>query len=188
MKCNSDKSHVLIIGKLEKHQVYSSLQHIPMSSTIYRQHIPMSSTIYRQHIPMSSTIYRQHIPMSSTIYRQHIPMSSTIYRQHIPMSSTIYRQHIPMSSTIYRQHIPMSSTIPWGNNRRGSKFRRTHFIESKESELDNGLIRRSFSFFDCQLLKRLYTTFVRPHIGYAQAVWVRTSCVGTHKLCGYPIS
>ena len=34
-----------------------------------------------------------------------------------------------------------------------------------------GLIRRSFSFLDCKLLKKLYTTFVRPHLKYAQAVW-----------------
>ena len=34
-----------------------------------------------------------------------------------------------------------------------------------------GLIRRSFSFLDCDLFKRLFTTFVRPHLEYAQAVW-----------------
>lgn len=34
-----------------------------------------------------------------------------------------------------------------------------------------GLIRRSFTFLDCDLFKRLYTTFVRPHLEYAQAVW-----------------
>ena len=34
-----------------------------------------------------------------------------------------------------------------------------------------GLIRRSFSFLDCQLFKKLYITFVRPHLEYAQAVW-----------------
>lgn len=34
-----------------------------------------------------------------------------------------------------------------------------------------GLIRRSFSFLDKDLFKRLYTTFVRPHLEYAQAVW-----------------
>ena len=30
-----------------------------------------------------------------------------------------------------------------------------------------GLIRRSFSFLDCELFKKLYTTFVRPHLEYA---------------------
>ena len=34
-----------------------------------------------------------------------------------------------------------------------------------------GLIRRSFSFLDCDLFRRLYTTFVRPHLEYAQSVW-----------------
>ena len=34
-----------------------------------------------------------------------------------------------------------------------------------------GLIRRSFSFLDCELFKKLYITFVRPHLEYAQAVW-----------------
>ena len=34
-----------------------------------------------------------------------------------------------------------------------------------------GLIRRSFSFLDCELFKILYTCFVRPHLEYCQAVW-----------------
>ena len=34
-----------------------------------------------------------------------------------------------------------------------------------------GLIRRTFSFLDCSLFKKLYTTFVRPHLEYGQAVW-----------------
>ena len=34
-----------------------------------------------------------------------------------------------------------------------------------------GLIRRSFSFLDCKLFKKLYTTFVRPHLEYVQSVW-----------------
>ena len=34
-----------------------------------------------------------------------------------------------------------------------------------------GLIRRSFSFLDAKLFKKLYTTFVRPHVEYAQSVW-----------------
>ena len=34
-----------------------------------------------------------------------------------------------------------------------------------------GLIRRSFSFLDCELFKKLFVTFVRPHLEYAQAVW-----------------
>ena len=34
-----------------------------------------------------------------------------------------------------------------------------------------GLIRRSFTHLDGRLFKQLYTTFVRPHLEYAQAVW-----------------
>ena len=34
-----------------------------------------------------------------------------------------------------------------------------------------GLIRRSFSYLDGPLFKKLFTTFVRPHLEYAQAVW-----------------
>ena len=34
-----------------------------------------------------------------------------------------------------------------------------------------GLIRRTFSFLDCRIFKKLYITFVRPHLEYAQAVW-----------------
>ena len=34
-----------------------------------------------------------------------------------------------------------------------------------------GLIRRSFSFLDCRLFTKLYTTFVRPHLEYSHSVW-----------------
>ena len=34
-----------------------------------------------------------------------------------------------------------------------------------------GFIRRSFSYLSCKLFKKLYVTFVRPHLEYAQAVW-----------------
>ena len=34
-----------------------------------------------------------------------------------------------------------------------------------------GLIRRSFSYLDGELFRKLFTTFVRPHLEYAQAVW-----------------
>ena len=34
-----------------------------------------------------------------------------------------------------------------------------------------GVIRRSFSFLSCNLFKKLYVTFVRPHLEYAQVVW-----------------
>ena len=34
-----------------------------------------------------------------------------------------------------------------------------------------GLIRRSFSFLDGATFKRLYTSYVRPHLEYANPVW-----------------
>ncbi len=34
-----------------------------------------------------------------------------------------------------------------------------------------GLIRRTFSFLDMETFKQLYTSFVRPHLEYAQPVW-----------------
>ena len=34
-----------------------------------------------------------------------------------------------------------------------------------------GLIRRSFSFLDGNLFKKLFTFFVRPHLEYAIPVW-----------------
>ena len=45
---------------------------------------------------------------------------------------------------------------------------------SKKVQVANsivGLIRRSFSFLNCETFKRLYTAFVRPHLEYAQSVW-----------------
>jgi hypothetical protein len=34
-----------------------------------------------------------------------------------------------------------------------------------------GLIRRSFTFMDCGLMKQLFTSVVRPHLEYANIVW-----------------
>ena len=34
-----------------------------------------------------------------------------------------------------------------------------------------GVIRRSFSFLNGNLFKKLYVTFVRPNLEYAQVVW-----------------
>ena len=34
-----------------------------------------------------------------------------------------------------------------------------------------GLIRPSFSYLDCKMFLKMYTSFVRPHLEYAQAVW-----------------
>ena len=34
-----------------------------------------------------------------------------------------------------------------------------------------GLIRRTFSYLDGPLFKKLFTTFVRPHLEYVQVIW-----------------
>ena len=34
-----------------------------------------------------------------------------------------------------------------------------------------GLIRRSFSYLDCDSFRKIYTAFARPHLEYAQSVW-----------------
>ena len=41
----------------------------------------------------------------------------------------------------------------------------------KKANAIMGLIRRSFSYLDTNLFRKLYVTFVRPHLEYAQAVW-----------------
>ena len=48
----------------------------------------------------------------------------------------------------------------------------TH-IASKVNKANSiaGLIRRTFSFLDGPHFKRLYVSFVRPHLEYAQSVW-----------------
>ena len=48
------------------------------------------------------------------------------------------------------------------------------FEDHISAEVNNaiaGLIRRSFSFVDGRLFKKLYTTFVRPHLKLVQTVW-----------------
>ena len=35
----------------------------------------------------------------------------------------------------------------------------------------SGLIRRSFTFLDCNTFKKLYRAFVRPHLEYGQSIW-----------------
>ena len=40
-----------------------------------------------------------------------------------------------------------------------------------EDNMMVGLIRRSFSLLNCNIFKKLYTTFVCLHLEYAQAIW-----------------
>ena len=35
-----------------------------------------------------------------------------------------------------------------------------------------GLMRRSFTYVDCKSFRKIYTAFVRPHLEYAQSVWL----------------
>ena len=51
------------------------------------------------------------------------------------------------------------------------KFEEHMSAKIKKANSIFGLIRRSFSFLDCKLFKKLYITFVRPHLEYAQVVW-----------------
>ena len=54
-----------------------------------------------------------------------------------------------------------------------SELRFEEHISAKVNKANSivGLIRRSFAYLNGDLFKRLYTTFVRPHLEYAQAVW-----------------
>ena len=47
-----------------------------------------------------------------------------------------------------------------------------HFAEKiKKANQMAGMIRRSFTSLDPKLFKMLFTTFVRPHLEYGQAIW-----------------
>ena len=58
-----------------------------------------------------------------------------------------------------------------------------------------GLIRRSFMYLDKHLFKKLYTTFVRPHLEYAQSTWspylskhintIENVQKKSHQICGW---
>ena len=44
-------------------------------------------------------------------------------------------------------------------------------MKVKKANTIMGLIRRSFTYLSCEMFKKLYVTFVRPHLEYAQIVW-----------------
>ena len=48
---------------------------------------------------------------------------------------------------------------------------RSHLNKINKANALVGLIRRSFSHLDGKMFKKLFITFVRPHLEYAQAVW-----------------
>ena len=44
-------------------------------------------------------------------------------------------------------------------------------VKVKKANAIAGLIRRTFSYLDGPLFKKLFTTFVRPHLEYGQVIW-----------------
>ena len=54
-----------------------------------------------------------------------------------------------------------------------SKLSFEQHIASKVNKANSlvGLIRRSFEFLDGDMFRRLFTSIVRPHLEYANAVW-----------------
>ena len=44
-------------------------------------------------------------------------------------------------------------------------------VKVKKANAIAGLIRRTFLYLDGTLLKKLFTTFVRPHLEYGQVIW-----------------
>ena len=51
------------------------------------------------------------------------------------------------------------------------KFEEHISAKVQKANAITGLIRRSFTYLDGQLLKKLFSSFVRPHLEYACAVW-----------------
>jgi len=57
----------------------------------------------------------------------------------------------------------------WFNNKLTSQDQVTLAVNKANQIL--GLIRRSFTYMDAQLMKQLFTTMVRPHLEYGNVVW-----------------
>ena len=51
------------------------------------------------------------------------------------------------------------------------KFEEHISLKARKANAIMGMIRRSFTFLYCNLFKKLYVAFVRPHLEYGQAVW-----------------
>ena len=84
-----------------------------------------------------------------------------------------------LSVTIYfelklEQHITQKTRTTFhskNSNNISLKKLEQHFTQKMNTaNTIMGVIRRSFSFLYSKLFKKLYTTFVRPHLEYAQAV------------------
>ena len=51
------------------------------------------------------------------------------------------------------------------------KFDKHISVKVKKANAIAGLIRRTFSYLDGPLFKKLFTTFVQPHLEYGQVIW-----------------
>ena len=51
------------------------------------------------------------------------------------------------------------------------KFDEHISVKMKKANAIAGLVRRTFWYFDSSLFKKLFTTFVRPHLEYGQVIW-----------------
>ena len=51
------------------------------------------------------------------------------------------------------------------------KFDEHILVKVEKANTIIGLIRRTFSYLDGPLFKKLFTTFVRPHLEYGQVIW-----------------
>ena len=52
-----------------------------------------------------------------------------------------------------------------------SELKFDEHISAKVNKANSMVGLISFSYLDCALFKRLYTSFARPHLEYAQSVW-----------------
>jgi ribonucleases P/MRP protein subunit RPP40 len=52
----------------------------------------------------------------------------------------------------------------------------------KKAKQSLGLVRRSFTYMDRELIKQLLTSIIRPHLGYCNVVWHPYFRKGINKL------
>ena len=74
-----------------------------------------------------------------------------------------------MKSVTLQETIEEKDLGVWISNSLKSTIHVAHAVCKANQIL--GLIRRSFTYLDCRLMKQLYTALVRPHIEYANVIW-----------------
>ena len=57
----------------------------------------------------------------------------------------------------------------WTDDTGGASSHVAHIVQKANQIL--GLIRRTFTYMDCNLMRQLFTSVVRPHLEYANVVW-----------------